>query len=95
MTLSLKLRTLPETPAGSGKYVHVVKDAGWTVDRTAAIICDVWDDHWCHGAARRVTEMAPQHPEIQIARGEPIGDQLLGGAPFRFREDQRNALPVP
>jgi len=26
--------------------------------KTALIICDMWNDHWCKGAASRVTEMA-------------------------------------
>jgi len=25
----------------------------------AVIVCDMWNDHWCKGAARRVAEMAP------------------------------------
>ena len=37
-----------------------------TVDpaRTAFIVCDMWDDHWCAGAARRVGEMAPVLDEV-------------------------------
>jgi len=31
----------------------------WNAGKTAIIICDMWDDHWCKGAARRVAEMAP------------------------------------
>jgi nicotinamidase-related amidase len=58
--LSLKLRSLRESPAGSGKTKHVIEDAGWPVATTAALICDMWDDHWCRGASRRVTEMAPR-----------------------------------
>jgi putative heme-binding domain-containing protein len=27
--------------------------------RTAVIICDMWDQHWCRGATRRVGELAP------------------------------------
>ncbi len=27
--------------------------------RSAAVICDMWDRHWCRAAARRVAEMAP------------------------------------
>jgi hypothetical protein len=32
--------------------------ARWRTDMTALIICDMWDDHWCKSAARRVVEMA-------------------------------------
>jgi len=31
----------------------------WKPEKTALIICDMWDDHWCKSAARRVVEMAP------------------------------------
>lgn len=31
----------------------------WDPKRTALIICDMWDDHWCKSAADRVVEMAP------------------------------------
>lgn len=31
----------------------------WDATKTAIIVCDMWDDHWCQSAARRVTEMAP------------------------------------
>ena len=31
----------------------------WKPEKTALIICDMWDDHWCKSAARRVDEMAP------------------------------------
>ena len=27
--------------------------------KTAIIICDMWDQHWCRGATRRVGELAP------------------------------------
>ncbi|NBO92842.1 MAG: isochorismatase family protein [Planctomycetia bacterium] len=30
----------------------------WNPKKTAVFICDMWDDHWCRSAARRVGEMA-------------------------------------
>ncbi|MBI2825366.1 MAG: cysteine hydrolase family protein [Planctomycetia bacterium] len=30
----------------------------WDPKKTAFIICDMWDQHWCQGAARRVVELA-------------------------------------
>ena len=38
----------------------VVATAAWKPTETAIIICDMWDDHTCKGAARRVAEMAPK-----------------------------------
>ncbi|APW58923.1 PVC-type heme-binding CxxCH protein [Paludisphaera borealis] len=31
----------------------------WKPSQTALIVCDVWDEHWCRGATRRVGELAP------------------------------------
>ncbi len=31
----------------------------WNPAETAIIICDMWDQHWCKGASRRVAELAP------------------------------------
>jgi nicotinamidase-related amidase len=30
----------------------------WAAGETAIIVCDMWDDHWCKGAAERVAELA-------------------------------------
>jgi nicotinamidase-related amidase len=45
--LQLSLRKLDQT-----------QPAQWDPRRTAVIVCDMWDDHWCRGAAARVVEMA-------------------------------------
>jgi nicotinamidase-related amidase len=31
----------------------------WDPTKTAVVVVDMWDDHWCKGAAARVVEMAP------------------------------------
>ncbi len=35
-----------------------------STDRTAIIICDMWDNHWARGAAERVKAMAPKMNEV-------------------------------
>jgi nicotinamidase-related amidase len=41
----------------------------WKPEETAIIICDMWNDHTCKGAAARVAEMAPtMNKVITIAR---------------------------
>lgn len=32
----------------------------WDPARTAVIVCDMWDRHWCNGANRRAAELAPR-----------------------------------
>jgi len=42
---------------------------GWKPSETAFIVCDMWDDHWCKGAARRVGELAvPMNRLLQAVR---------------------------
>ncbi len=31
----------------------------WDPKKTAVVVVDMWDDHWCKGAAKRVGELAP------------------------------------
>ena len=55
-TLNLTLRKRA-TQDGAEQIVQT--ETQWNPQRTAVIICDMWDDHWCRGAAARVTELAP------------------------------------
>jgi nicotinamidase-related amidase len=49
------------------------KTAAWDPKKTALIICDMWDDHWCKSAARRVGEMAgPLNESVKIARNKGV-----------------------
>jgi len=54
--LHLTLRSRIQ-PAGI-KTGAVEKEAVWEAGKTALIICDMWDDHWCKSASRRVAELA-------------------------------------
>jgi nicotinamidase-related amidase len=58
--LQLHLRRLVETEPRSGQWKAVETAAQWEPRQTAAIICDMWDQHWCGGATARVAEMAPR-----------------------------------
>ena len=72
-SLDLTLRT--RTPAGSAGETFVVKEKKvvWNPKKTALIICDMWDDHWCKSAARRVVELAgPMNEVVHAARARGI-----------------------
>src|SRR5262245_42736802 len=58
--LDLTLRRLVEQPQGSGRWQVSKQAARWDSARTAVVICDMWDQHWCKGATARVAEMAPR-----------------------------------
>ena len=36
----------------------------WDTSKTAVIICDMWDQHWCKAASSRVAEMAPHMNDL-------------------------------
>ena len=57
--LSVVTRSRSELPPGSGQFAVSEKTQKWSPRQTAIIICDMWDDHWCKGAAKRVVELAP------------------------------------
>lgn len=51
-------------------------DLLWQVRQTAIIVCDMWDNHYCQNAAKRVNEMAPRMNRVlNAARG--LGVQII------------------
>ncbi len=46
-------------PADQAGFEAKAKVLRWEPARSAIIICDMWDQHWCRGATRRVGELAP------------------------------------
>lgn len=58
--MEFSLRSRKEVIPGSGRIEPQQTVAAWDPAQTAAIICDMWDQHWCAGASRRVAEMAPR-----------------------------------
>jgi nicotinamidase-related amidase len=53
------MRRRRETLPGSGNYEVVQEEVEWEPRKTAIVICDLWDRHWCMGATQRVDELAP------------------------------------
>ena len=62
--LILTARSRGQMPEGSGKFKVVNSQLEWSPSQTAIIICDMWDQHWCKGATRRVAELAPYMNEV-------------------------------
>lgn len=68
--LKLNLRSLGK---GTGEAKAKTELAKWKAEKTAIIICDMWDDHWCKSAARRVEEMAPAlNAAVKTARSKGV-----------------------
>lgn len=70
LRLHLRSRVKEE---GKDSFKVVNKTADWDPRKTALIICDMWDDHWCKSAAARVTEMAgPLNEVVKTARARGV-----------------------
>ncbi len=63
--LPLTLRSRPKDAPTPGPISE--SKAVWDTSKTAIIVCDMWDNHWCRSAARRVTELAGPLNEMLIA----------------------------
>jgi nicotinamidase-related amidase len=68
--LRLNLRERQEIPAGSKQFKAVERHVDWEVSKTAIIVCDMWDDHFCKSAAQRVGVMAPRMNAVLTAARE-------------------------
>ena len=72
--LHLGLRSRVPVIAGTRTNFTVQEAKGtWEAKKTALIICDMWDDHWCKSAARRVSELAgPMNEMVKSARAQGV-----------------------
>ena len=69
LTLTLRSRV----KADGESYKPLTKSVRWDPKKTAFVICDMWDGHWCKGAARRVSEMAvPMNRLIETVRSRGV-----------------------
>ena len=56
--LTMTARSRIETSEGSRKFKVANSQLEWKASETAIVICDMWNEHWCKGATRRVGELA-------------------------------------
>lgn len=71
--LQLNLRQRVKSNASPEGYTTIEKKAAWDPKKTAIVICDMWDDHWCKSASRRVGELAgPLNDVVKTARSHGV-----------------------
>lgn len=62
-SININVRSRVELFKGSNEWQEVTASRAVDLDKTAIIICDMWDKHWCRGATTRVgslvTKMDP------------------------------------
>lgn len=102
--LNLTLRSREKVAQAEGIYDVVERPAAWDPNKTALVVIDVWDKHWCDGANRRVAEMAPRFAafvDALRARGVFVvhapSDTMktYDGTPGRKLAQEAAAAPVP
>jgi len=100
-TLLLNLRSRTRT---ADTFNIAETKVRWEPKRTALIICDMWDDHWCKSAARRVGEMAPAlNDVVKTARSRGVFvihapstcTAFYDGTPQRKRAQAARFSPTP
>ncbi len=70
--LELTLRSRAAAP-GQPPAPATEKKVTWDPKRTAIIVCDMWDQHWCKSAAARVGELAgPMNEMLKAARARGV-----------------------
>ena len=72
--LNLTLRSRVKAQGGANETFAIMeKKAALDPKKTAIIICDMWDDHWCKSASRRVAELAgPMNEVVKAARAKGV-----------------------
>jgi nicotinamidase-related amidase len=82
----------------------VERGVEWEVAKTAIIVCDMWDDHFCKSAAQRVGVMAPRMNAVLSAARDhgvqvihaPSGTMYMyDGSPHRRRMEQAPKAKAP
>jgi nicotinamidase-related amidase len=67
----LALRSRVELFRGSDQWSEVRIDYGFDPAKSALIVCDMWDKHWCSGANVRVAALVKKlEPVLETARGK-------------------------
>jgi nicotinamidase-related amidase len=65
----LALRSRVEAFRGSGQWSEVQIDYPFDPAKSALIVCDMWDKHWCKGANVRVAALVKKlEPVLETAR---------------------------
>ncbi len=72
-SLRVRFRVAAEDGLDQAQFAN---RTGWSPERAAVIICDMWDTHHCVSAANRVAEMAP-HLNTVVARIRQMGALII------------------
>ena len=63
-SFKLPLRSRVELGKETGHFNVQWKSAEWDARKTAVVVCDMWDKHWCEPSTARVGELAARMNEL-------------------------------
>jgi hypothetical protein len=66
----MRLRTRIQPFHESNQWVKAYFDSSINNSKTAVIITDMWDKHWCTGATKRVEQIARKMEPVLARRGK-------------------------
>lgn len=66
-SISVVLRTRRASTESSSGWTPVERTETWNPAKTAIVVCDMWDKHWCPTATARVAELAPEMNKVAAA----------------------------
>ncbi len=70
--LTLTLRSRAAAP-GKEPVAPTERKVEWEPKKTAIVVCDMWDHHWCQSAEARVGELAgPMNEMLKAARARGV-----------------------
>jgi nicotinamidase-related amidase len=102
--LRLRLRERKRAAADSEVFKVVERIVDWEVSKTAIIVIDMWDGHYCRSAAQRVGVMVPRMNHVLTAARNhgvmiihaPSGTvTMYADTPYRKRMQQTPAAAEP
>lgn len=62
--LVLHARQRTKDPRHEGRMLIDHQPIEWEATKTAIVVCDMWDKHWCPDSTKRVGELAPRMNEV-------------------------------
>lgn len=86
-TLPVKLRSRL-SPVGQPPVAAREVATNWNPKRTAIVVCDMWDRHWCRSAEARCGELAvSMNAMLQAARAQGVFIVHAPSACMKFYQD--------
>ena len=74
--LKLRSQTLAQDEGGHKYWQVQIDEREWPVEKTALLLCDVWNGHWCRGAVERLDAMVGRMDAV-VKRVREVGGLIV------------------